>query len=311
METIDDETSAAAINFIKQQASANKPFFCWWNATRMHLYTHVRSSMQGRSGISEYFDGMLEHDDDVGKLLKTLDDLGIAGNTIVLYTTDNGPHMNSWPDGAMTPFRSEKNTNWEGAFRVPAMIRWPDHIKPGMVSNEIVSGLDCFPTLLAAAGDADVKDRLLQGWDTGGRTFKVHLDGFNQLPYLTGQVDKSARKGFFYFNDDGQLVAVRYENWKQVFCEQKTPGTLDIWGKPFTCRRIPLLYNLRMDPYERADITSNTYWDWTIRHAFLAVPTQALVRQFIATFKDFPPRQKPSSFSVDQIMEQMFKPQAD
>jgi arylsulfatase A-like enzyme len=311
METIDDETTRAAIDFIKRQAKANKPFFCWWNATRMHLYTHVRPSMQGRSGISEYFDGMLEHDDDVGKLLKTLDDLGIAGNTIVLYTTDNGPHMNSWPDGAMTPFRSEKNTNWEGAFRVPAMIRWPDHIKPGIVSNGIVSGLDWFPTLLAAAGEANVKDRLLQGWQTGGRTYKLHLDGYNQLPCLAGQADKSARKEFFYFNDDGQLVAVRYENWKQVFCEQKTPGTLDLWGEPFTCRRLPKLYNLRMDPYERADITSNTYWDWMIQHAFLAVPTQAFVAQFIATFKDFPPRQRPSSFSVDQIMDQMFKPQSD
>jgi arylsulfatase A-like enzyme len=311
METIDDETSGGAIDFIKRQAKANKPFFCWWNATRMHLYTHVRPSMQGRSGISEYFDGMLEHDDDVGKLLKTLDDLGIANDTIVVYTTDNGPHMNSWPDGAMTPFRSEKNTNWEGAFRVPAMIRWPGHIKPGIVSNDIVSGLDWFPTLLAAAGDTGVKDRLLQGWQTGGRTYKVHLDGYNQLPYLAGQADKSARKEFFYFNDDGQLVALRYENWKQVFCEQKTPGTLDLWGEPFTCRRLPKLYNLRMDPYERADITSNTYWDWTIQHAFLAVPTQAFVAQFIATFKDFPPRQRPSSFSVDQIMDQMFKPQAD
>ena len=275
----------------------------------MHLYTHVRPEMIGRSGISEYFDGMLEHDDDVGKLLKTIDDLGVANNTIVIYGTDNGPHMNSWPDGAMTPFRSEKNTNWEGAFRVPAMIRWPGHIKPGTVSNEIFSGLDWFPTLLAAAGDTTVKDRLLKGWDAGGRTYKVHLDGYNQLPYLTGEQPKSARNSFFYFNDDGQLVAVRYENWKQVFCEQKTPGTLDLWGQPFTCRRLPKLYNLRMDPYERADITSNTYWDWTIRHAFLAVPTQALVGEFIGTFKEFPPRQKPSSFSVDEIMEQLQTPQ--
>jgi arylsulfatase len=309
METIDDETVNAAIDFIKRQVAAGTPFFCWWNGTRMHLYTHVRPEMLGRSGISEYFDGMLEHDDHVGKLLKTIDDLGVANNTIVIYGTDNGPHMNSWPDGAMTPFRSEKNTNWEGAFRVPAMIRWPGHIKPGTVSNEIFSGLDWFPTLLAAAGDTTVKDRLLKGWDTGGRTYKVHLDGYNQLPYLTGEQPKSERNSFFYFNDDGQLVAVRYENWKQVFCEQKTPGTLDLWGEPFTCRRLPKLYNLRMDPYERADITSNTYWDWTIRHAFLAVPTQALVGQFISTFKEFPPRQKPSSFSVDEIMEQLQTPQ--
>jgi arylsulfatase A-like enzyme len=226
----------------------------------------------------------------------------------VIYGTDNGPHMNSWPDGAMTPFRSEKNTNWEGAYRVPAMIRWPGHIKPAQVSNEIFASLDWFPTLLAAAGDTDETQRLLTGWQTGGRTYKVHLDGYNQLPYLTGQQDKSERKEFFYFNDDAQLVAVRYENWKQVFCEQKTPGTLDLWGEPFTCRRLPKLYNLRMDPYERADITSHTYWEWTIRHAFLAVPTQALVARFIGTFAEFPPRQKPSSFNVDEIMEQLSKP---
>ena len=305
METIDDETSDAAIDFIKQQVQGNKPFFCWWNATRMHLYTHVRPEMRGRSGLSEYIDGMLEHDDDVGKMLKTLDDLGIANNTIVIYGTDNGPHMNSWPDGAMTPFRSEKNTNWEGAYRVPAMIRWPGRIKPGQVSNEIVAALDWFPTLLAAAGEADIKNKLLNGYNSMGKTFRVHLDGYNQLPYLTGQQDKSARKEFFYIDDDAQLVAIRYENWKAVFCEQKTPGTLDIWGEPFVCRRLPKLFNLRTDPYERADVTSNTYYDWTLQRAFLFVPAQAFVAQFIGTFKDFPPRQKPSSFSVDQIMSQL------
>jgi arylsulfatase A-like enzyme len=305
METIDDETNNAAIDFIQRQARANKPFFVWWNGTRMHLYTHVRPEYKGRSGLSEYMDGMLEHDGHVGNLLKTLDDLGIAENTIVIYGTDNGPHMNSWPDGAMTPFRSEKNTNWEGAYRVPAMIRWPGRIKPGQVSNEIFAALDWFPTLLAAAGDTGVKDKLLKGWQVGGLTYKNHLDGYNQLAFLTGQEEKSARKEFFYFNDDAQLVAVRYENWKQVFCEQKTPGTLDIWAEPFTCRRLPKLYNLRLDPYERADITSNTYYDWTIQRAFLVVPAQALVQQFVATFKEFPPRQKPSSFSVDQVMEQL------
>jgi arylsulfatase A-like enzyme len=305
METIDDETCNAAIDFIKRQAQAGKPFFLWWNGTRMHLYTHVRPEYKGRSGLSEYMDGMLEHDGHVGNLLKALDDLGLASNTIVVYGTDNGPHMNSWPDGAMTPFRSEKNTNWEGAYRVPAMIRWPGRIKPGEVTNEIFSALDWFPTLLAAAGDTGVKDRLRNGWQAGGRTYRVHLDGYNQLPFLTGERDKSERKEFFYFNDDAQLVAVRYENWKQVFCEQKTPGTLDIWAEPFTCRRLPKLYNLRLDPYERADITSNTYYDWTIQRAFLIVPTQQLVGKFVATFKDFPPRQKPSSFSVDEVMEKM------
>ena len=303
METIDDETCNAAIDFIQRQARANKPFFCWWNATRMHLYTHVRPEYQGRSGISEYFDGMLEHDGHVGQLLKALDDLGIADNTIVVYTTDNGPHMNSWPDGAMTPFRGEKNTNWEGAFRVPGMVRWPGRIRAGAVSNDVVSGLDWFPTLLAAAGDTGVKDRLLKGWDTGGRPYKVHLDGFNQLPYLTGQQDKSARNSFFYFNDEGQLVAVRYESWKQIFCEQRVEGTLQVWAEPFVCQRLPRLINLRMDPFERAPITSNTYYEWMMRHAFLVVPTQQVVGQFMTTFKEFPPRQRPSSFSVEQVMD--------
>jgi arylsulfatase len=305
METIDDETTDAAIDFIKRQSQAKKPFFCWWNATRMHLYTHVRPEMRGRSGLDEYIDGMLEHDDDVGKLLKTVDDLGIANDTIVIYGTDNGVHMNSWPDGGMTPFRSEKNTNWEGAYRVPAMIRWPGHIRPGQVTTEIFAALDWFPTLLAAAGEPDIKNKLLAGYGSMGKSFKVHLDGYNQLPFLTGQQDKSARKEFFYINDDAELVAIRYEKWKVVFCEQKTPGTLDIWGEPFVCRRLPKLFNLRTDPYERADITSNTYWDWTLQRAYLFVPAQAFVAQFAATFKDFPPRQKPSSFSVDQIMRKL------
>ncbi|MGH6917696.1 MAG: arylsulfatase, partial [Geminicoccaceae bacterium] len=310
METIDDETCNAAIDFMRRQVSADQPFFVWFNSTRMHLYTHVRPEYLGRSGISEYFDGMLEHDGHVGQLLDALDELGIADDTIVIYTTDNGPHMNSWPDGAMTPFRGEKNTNWEGAFRVPAMVRWPGRIEAGAVSNEIVSGLDWFPTLLAAAGDDGVAERLLTGWQIGERTYKVHLDGFNQLPYLTGELDKSAREGFFYFNDDGQLVSVRYQNWKQIFCEQRVEGTLQVWAEPFVCQRLPKLINLRMDPYERAPITSNTYFDWQLRHAFLGVPTQALVARFIATFQEFPPRQRPSSFSIDDIMEQLQKPQS-
>jgi arylsulfatase A-like enzyme len=311
METIDDETCNAAIDFIKRQAQANRPFFCWFNSTRMHLYTHVRPSMLGQSGISEYFDGMIEHDGHVGQLLKALDDLNIANDTIVVYTTDNGPHMNSWPDGGYTPFRNEKNSNWEGAFRVPAFVRWPGRIRPGSVSNELFSGLDWFPTLLAAAGDTGVVDRLRQGWQPqpGGRTYRLHLDGHNQLPYLTGQQDKSARKEFFYFNDDGQLVAMRYENWKFVFCEQRAQGTMRVWSEPFTCLRVPKMFNLRMDPYERADITSNTYYEFSMERAFLVVPTQAIVSRFIATFREFPPRQKPSSFSVDDIMETLGRSQ--
>jgi len=305
METVDDETSNAAIDFIQRQNKANRPFFCWWNGTRMHLYTHVRPEYKGRSGLSEYMDGMLEHDGHVGNLLKTLDDLGIANNTIVIYGTDNGVHMNSWPDGGMTPFRSEKNTNWEGAYRVPAMIRWPGRIRPGQVSNEIFAALDWFPTLLAAAGEPDIKTKLLTGYNAMGKTFTVHLDGYNQLPMLTGQQEKSARKEFFYINDDAQMVALRYENWKSVFCEQRAPGTLRIWAEPFTCLRLPKIFNLRLDPYERADITSNTYYDWSIQRAFLVVPAQALVAQFVESFKDFPPRQKPSSFSVDEVLAAM------
>jgi arylsulfatase len=310
METIDDETSDAAVDFIQRQTRANRPFFVWFNSTRMHAFTHVRPSMRSQSGMpdNEYADGMLEHDGHVGKLLKTLDDLNVANNTIVVYTTDNGPHMNSWPDAAMTPFRNEKNSNWEGAFRVPAMVRWPGRIRAGTISNEIFSGLDWFPTLLAAAGDTGVKERLLTGWQTGATTYKVHLDGYNQLPYLTGQQDKSARREFFYFNDDGQLVALRVDNWKTVFCEQRTQGTLGIWREPFVCMRAPTMFNLRMDPYERAEITSNTYNDYLLRRSFLVVPAQAIVGKFMATFNEFPPRQRPSSFSVDQVMEQLRRP---
>jgi arylsulfatase len=314
METIDDETTEAAIDFIKRQTAANKPFFCWMNTTRMHLYTHVRPSMRGQSGMpdNEYADGMIEHDGDVGKLLKALDDLNIANDTIVVYTTDNGPHMNSWPDAAMTPFRSEKDTNWEGAFRVPAMVRWPGHIKAASVSNDIVGSHDWFPTLLAAAGDTEVKDRLLKGWQTGGRTYHVHLDGYDQLSYLTGRQDHSARRGFIYFNDDGQLVAIRVDNWKLVFYEQKTAGTLDIWGEPFTARRLPLFFNLRMDPYERAQITSNSYYAWTLHKPYLLYAAQAIAANFVATLKDFPPRQKPQSFNLDEVMERFKHPaQAD
>jgi arylsulfatase len=261
METIDDETVAAAIDFVKRQAGAGKPFFCWWNGTRMHLRTHVREDRRDKPGLTsrtEYNDGMIEHDGHVGQLLKALDDLGIAGNTIVLYSTDNGPHMNTWPDGAMTPFRSEKNTNWEGAFRVPCAIRWPGRIKAGSVSNEIISGHDWSQTFVAAAGDPDIKARLLKGHKIGDMTYKVHLDGFNQLPYLTGEVDKSPRRGFVYFNDDGDVVAVRYENWKSVFMEQRVPGTMRVWAEPFTVLRMPKFFDLRADPYERADITSNS-----------------------------------------------------
>jgi arylsulfatase len=308
MEMIDDETSTAAIDFIQRQSKAGKPFFCWFNSTRMHLRTHVaadRRSPPGLTARTEYADGMVEHDGHIGKVLKALDDLKITDDTIVLYTTDNGPHMNSWPDGAMTPFRSEKNTNWEGAFRVPAMIRWPGKIKPGSVSNEIVSAHDWIQTFLAAVGEPDVKEKLLKGHEAAGRTFKVHLDGFNQLPYLTGQADKSPRRGFFYFNDDGDLVALRFENWKVVFMEQRAPGTMRVWAEPFTPLRVPKLFDLRADPYERADITSNTYYDWLISQPYLVFAANVVAAKFLDTFKEFPPRQRAASFSIDQAVDKM------
>jgi arylsulfatase A-like enzyme len=311
METIDDETSAAAIDFMQRQARSNTPFFCWFNSTRMHFRTHVRDSHRGPPGLTartEYADGMIEHDATIGQILKALDDLGVTNDTIVIYTTDNGPHQNSWPDAGTTPFRSEKNTNWEGAFRVPCLIRWPGRIQPGSVSNETISALDWLPTLMAAAGDPDITDKLLKGYQAGSKTFKVHLDGYNQLPYLTGQQERGARKEFVYFNDDGDLVALRYENWKVVFEEQRAKGTLNIWAEPFTKLRVPKLFDLRSDPYERADVTSNTYYDWLMSDGagiFIAAP--AVVGKFLATFKDYPPSQRPSSFSIDQIVEKMQK----
>jgi arylsulfatase A-like enzyme len=303
METIDDETTAAAIEYMTQQAKAGKPFFVWMNTTRMHVFTHVRPSMIGQSGMvgNEYADGMIEHDGDVGKLLKALDDLGITNDTIVVYSTDNGPNQFSWPDAATTPFRSEKDTNWEGAFRVPALVRWPGHIQPGSVSNDIFSGLDWFPTLLAAAGDTTIKERLLKGTDISGTTFKVHLDGYNQLPYLTGQQPKSARTDFAYYNDDGVLVAYRHDAWKAVFCEMEKPGGFAVWYTPFVCLRIPKLFNLRMDPYERADIVSDQYDDWRVKNAYLMGWMTFHAANFIQTFVEYPPSQSPASFTIDQM----------
>jgi len=309
METVDDETTSAAIDFMTRQKNAGKPFFTWMNFTRMHMFTHVRPSMQGQSGMpgNEYADGMIEMDMNVGKLLKTVDDLGIANNTIVLFTTDNGPNQFSWPDAATTPFRSEKDTNWEGAFRVPAMIRWPGHIKPGTVSNDMVSGLDWFPTLLAAAGDTTIKDRLLKGWaaQQGGMTYKVHLDGFNLVPYLEGKEEHSPRHEFYYFNDDAELVAVRLDNWKIVFCEQRIPGGMQVWANPFTCLRVPKAFNLRMDPYERADIVSDQYYDFFVKNAYVMQYTMYKVQPFLQSLKEYPPSQRVGTFSIDQMMESL------
>jgi arylsulfatase len=307
METVDDEFLGAATKWIKHQHKDGKPWFCWFNTTHMHLRTHVKPESRGQSGRwqSEYHDTMIDHDNTVGELLKLLDDLGIADDTIVLYSTDNGPHANTWPDGATTPFRSEKNTNWEGAFRVPAMVRWPGKIKAGSVCNEIVSHMDWLPTFAAAAGDPHIKEKLLGGHTAGHKYFKVHLDGYNQLGLLTGKEPAGARKEFFYFSDDGDLLAVRHDNWKMTFMEQRCRGTLQVWAEPFTPLRVPKMCNLRTDPYEHADVTSNTYWDWVIDHTFLAVPTQQIVGKFLATFKEYPPRQKAASFTVDQVLEKL------
>jgi len=248
---------------------------------------------------------MVEHDKHVGELLDFLDETGLTEDTIVMYSTDNGPHMNSWPDAGMTPFRNEKNSNWEGAFRIPELIRWPGKIEAGTVSNEIIAHQDWLPTLLAAAGEPDIKDKLRAGHQASDKEFKVHIDGYNFLPYLTGEEEKGPRPGFVYFSDDGELVCLRYDNWKLVFAEQRATGTLAIWQEPFTALRFPKFFNLRTDPYERADITSNTYWDWVIDHVYLLYAGQSMVAQFLATFIEFPPRMKPASFSVDQILAKM------
>jgi arylsulfatase len=310
METVDEEFLAAAKDFIKKQHKAGKPFFVWFNTTHMHLRTHAKPRSKGQAGRwqSEYHDVMIDHDKHVGELLGLLDQLGIADNTFVMYSTDNGPHMNTWPDGGTTPFRNEKNSNWEGAYRVPCMVRWPGHIKPGSVSNQIVSHLDWLPTFAAIAGDPNVKDKLLKGHKAGSKTFKVHLDGYNLVPYLTGQAKESPRKEFFYFSDDGDLVALRYDNWKAVFAQQRAPGTMLVWSEPFTKTRLPWLYNLRTDPYEHSTITSNTYWDWYFDHVYLLIPMQAYVGQFLQTFKKYPPRQKAASFTIDQVMEALTNP---
>jgi arylsulfatase len=305
METVDDETSDAAIAFLEKAHKDGKPWFIWWSGTRMHFRTHVKEELRGISGQDEYADGMVEHDMHIGKFLDKLDKLGIADNTIVFYSTDNGPHYNTWPDAAATPFRGEKNTNWEGGWRVPSMVRWPGKIKPGQWNNEIVHHMDWMPTFLAAAGEPDVKEKLLKGHKAAGRNFKVHLDGYNILPMLTGAAEESPRKEIFYFSDDGDLTALRYDDWKLIFMEQKAQGTFRVWMEPFVPLRVPLIENLRRDPYERASVTSNTYYDWLLDRAFLLVPAQAYVGQFLATFKEYPPRQKAASFSLDQVMEKM------
>jgi len=310
METVDDDTAQVALDFIERAHKAGKPFFVWWSGTRMHFRTHVSEERQAWAKeifpqADEYTAGMLEHDMHIGLFLKKLDELGITDNTIVFYSTDNGPHMNTWPDAAMTPFRGEKNTNWEGGWRVPSMVRWPGKIEPGSVSNSIMHHMDWLPTFLAAAGETDVKEKLLKGHSAIGRDYKVHLDGYNFLPYLTGEAETAPREEIFYFSDDGDLTALRYRNWKVIFMEQRVESTLQAWAEPFVPLRVPLIFNLRRDPFERAQKTSNTYYDWLIDRVYLLVPAQAYVAEFLESFKEYPPRQKAASFSLDQVMEKL------
>lgn len=304
METIDEETVAAAKEFMQRQAKAGKPFFIWWNASRMHFRTHVKAENRGKSGQDEYSDGMVEHDMHVGELLKALEELGLKDNTVVMYSTDNGPHYNTWPDAGTTPFRSEKNSNWEGAYRVPAFVRWPGHFPAGTTLNGIVSHEDWLPTFAAIAGDTTVKERLLKGTTINGRSYRNHIDGYNQLDYLSGKVKESPRNEFWYVNDDAQIVAARYQDWKVVFLENRGQA-FGVWREPFVELRVPLLFNLRRDPFEKAQHNSNTYNDWFLDRPFVIVPIQGLAAKFLMTMKDYPPSQTPGAFNLSKIEEQL------
>jgi arylsulfatase len=304
METIDEETFAAAKDFITRQKNSGTPFFCWWNATRMHFRTHVKAEHRGISGQDEYSDGMVEHDRMVGDMLKLVDDLGIADNTIVFYSTDNGPHYNAWPDAGTTPFRSEKNSNWEGAYRVPAFVRWPGKFPAGTTLNGLVAHEDWMMTFLAAAGMPDVKERLMKGDSFAGRQYRAHPDGYNMLDYLSGKTKESPRKEFWYVNDDGQVVAARINDWKVIFLENRGEA-FGVWREPFVELRVPLLFNLRRDPFEKSQHNSNTYNDWFLDRAFVLVPIQQLAARFLQTMQDYPPSQSPGAFNLSKIQEQL------
>ena len=303
METIDEETLAAAKDFIKRQHEAGKPFFCWWNGTRMHFRTHVKEDHRHK-GNDEYTDGMIEHDMHVGELLDYLDELGIADNTVVQYSTDNGPHYNTWPDAGTTPFRNEKNSNWEGAYRVPCYVRWPGKFEAGTVLNGIVSHEDWLPTFAAIGGDANIKDKLKSGVTLNGRKYKNHVDGYNLMDYLTGKSEESPRKEFIYVNDDGQIVAMRYNAWKAVFLENRGMA-FEVWREPFTELRVPLLFNLRRDPFEKAQHNATVYNDWFLERVFVLAPMQQLAGNFLMTMKEFPPSQTPGSFNLEKVQKQI------
>ena len=303
MEGIDAEFLTAALDFMNRAKSSQKPFFVWFNTTRMHNFTHVAAEHR-TSGLGEYADGMIEHDAQIGEILKYLDDTGLAANTILIYTTDNGPMVCLWPDAAATPFRGEKNTNWEGGWRVPAVIRWPGVVKPGTVITDIVSGEDWFPTLVAAAGAPGITEKLLNGYQAGSKTFKVHLDGYDQTELLSGK-GPSKRKEFFYFSDDGDLLAFRFDRYKFHFIVQNATG-IDVWRKPFETLRAPIFFDLRSDPYERG-MDGDGYNNWWYRRSFAAIPVQNMVGQFLMSFQKFPPRQKPGSFTVGNALEALSK----
>ena len=305
METIDDEVTDRALRFIDEKHKTEQPFFLWYNTTAMHFRTHPAEKHRGKSGgQGDYADVMVAHDENIGRMLDKLDELGIADNTIVVYSTDNGPHYNTWPDAGITPFRSEKNTNWEGGWRVPAFVRWPAKFKAGTVLNGIVTHQDWLSTFLAAAGEPQVKEKLLTGYQAGAKTFKVHIDGCNMLPYFTGEVAESPRQSFFYISDDGDILAIRHNDWKVVLMEQRAKQ-LACWFEPFVKLRAPKIFNLRRDPFERADENSNTYWDWLISHTYLVYGMQALVAEQIQNYVRFPPRQKPASFNLDAVLERL------
>ncbi|MEI7912437.1 MAG: arylsulfatase [Verrucomicrobiota bacterium] len=303
METIDEEVTKASLDYLEKAKKADKPFFLWWNSTRMHIFTHLKAESKGKTGLGVYPDGMVEHDAMVGQLLDKLKELGLDENTIVMYSTDNGAEKFSWPDGGTSPFRGEKNENWEGGYRVPCVIKWPGVIKPGTVDNNIYSHEDMLPTLLAAAGVPDVKEQLLKGMKVGDKTFKVHLDGYDITGSLAGNA-ANPRHEFFYWNDDGSLVALRYDQWKLVFQEQRGKG-FDAWQEPFVALRIPKLFNLRTDPFEEGDQLAMDYKHWRVDRVFLLVPAQEYVGKYIATFKEFPPSQKAGSFSLDQVLDKL------
>ncbi len=303
METIDEEVTKEALRFMEESKNQGKPFFLWWNSTRMHIWTRLKPEFQGKTGLGIYPDGMVEHDSHVGQVLDKLKELGLDDNTIVMYSTDNGAEKFTWPDGGQSPFRGEKNTNWEGGYRVPCAIRWPGVIKPGTVFNDIFAHEDMLPTLLAAAGAPNVKEELLKGKQVGNKTFKVHLDGYDISNALAGR-SPSPRKEFFYFNDDGSLVGLRFNQWKVVFAEQREHG-MNVWQEPFVALRLPKLFNLRSDPFETADHEGMDYNRWRAEHIFLLYGAQAYVGQFLATFKEFPPSQKPGTFSIDQALEKL------